>query len=227
MGAFEQAQRLFAWAGEHWNDRRLPWRDPQEPLDRRALVEGLLAQTRADAVAEMYLTIFAGVTCAQDWLDLPAEERLRRMAPLGLPPLKQRAVDGIARVVSCGPFMVEPAVGGLLDKLDREPGIVPYIAGMVALLFGNPAAPVDTNIDRVGRRVAPDRTPTIWIAELVAEAERLYSPPFPASYLVVSMVLDLGATLCAAGRLPECERCPLNGECWYSEKGKIQRLLPL
>jgi len=227
MGAFEQAQRLLAWAGEHWNDRRLPWRDPQEPHDRRALVEGLLAQTRADAVAEAYTAIFAGVTTAQDWQMLAAEERLRRVAPLGLPVLKQRAVDGIARVIGGGPFLLSPLPGGLLDKLDAEPGIGPYTAAMVALLLGHPGAPVDTNVDRVGRRVAPDRTPTIWIAELTAAAAKSSTPPWHPPYVAVSMVLDLGATLCAAWHLPECERCPLNGECWYSENGKIQRLLPL
>jgi endonuclease III len=219
---------LLGRADGYWNSRGLPWRAPEEWFDRRALVEGLLAQTRADAVAAAYAGIFAGVQTAQDWLGQPEEARLARVAPLGLPLLKLRAVDGIARVLCDGPFLPEPAIGGLLDKLDAQPGIGPYTAAMVALLLGFPAAPVDTNIDRVGRRVAPDRAPAVWIAEVVAAAAGMPSSvALPAPYVAVSMALDVGATVCAAGQLPECERCPLYGRCWYSQKGKIQRLLPL
>jgi adenine-specific DNA glycosylase len=224
-----QANALLGWADAHWNDRKLPWRAAGEPFARQALVEGLLAQTRADAVAAAYDAIFGDVQVAGDWLVLSEEERFDRVAPLGLPTLKQRAVDGIARVLTQNPMLLDR----FLDLLDRQPGIGPYTAGMVALLMGLPAAPVDTNVDRVGRRVAPDRAPGIWIGELVNAV--IPQPPWeqrPAmgetpGYRLISMVLDVGATVCAAAQLPECERCPLNGRCWYSENGKIQRLLPL
>lgn len=220
----EQARRLLAHAGRSWNVRGLPWRNEGEPADRMALVEGLLAQTRADAVAAAYPAIFAGVETARDWLALPEEDRLARVAPLGLPLLKLRAVDGIARVLVEGPF----PEAGLLDWLDGQPGIGPYTAAMVALLWGCQGAPVDTNVDRVGRRVAPDRTPLAWIGEVMEVARGQAVPiPWAPAYIAISMVLDVGATVCAAGQLPECERCPLNGCCWYSENGKIQRLLPL
>ena len=63
---------------------------------RVALVEGLLAQTRARSVADRYEVIFDGVRTGADWLDLPGEERDRRLTPLGLGKQKRQAVDGIA-----------------------------------------------------------------------------------------------------------------------------------
>jgi adenine-specific DNA glycosylase len=221
MSATDQALWLLKWSRDHWNDRGLPWRDSKEPLDRRALVEGLLAQTRADAVADEYLNIFDGVETASEWMDLGEVEQHHRVAALGLPTLKVRAVNGIARVL-----LYRDASRSILDALDAQTGIGPYTAGMVATLLGEPAAPVDCNVERVGRRVDPECAPSIWIGELIDRAIGASdgeTGDFPAPYRLVSMVLDIGASMCSMVRLPECDRCPLIGTCWHSMHGRMQR----
>jgi adenine-specific DNA glycosylase len=54
-----QVRALLDWYAAHEHARRLPWRRAEESMDRRAMVEGLLAQTRATRVAEWYENIFS------------------------------------------------------------------------------------------------------------------------------------------------------------------------
>ncbi|MFA4971203.1 MAG: hypothetical protein WC683_01230 [bacterium] len=186
-------------------------------------------------MARAYFDVFAGVTSYLDWLSLSEPDRLARVAPLGLGAMKLRTVNGLAEVlhyVALG----ELSRAQLPAYLANQNGVGPYTAAMVAALHGFAAVPVDTNVDRVGRRVAPEVTPAIWIGEVLEAAAQAgdgdgppdgNGPIFTAPYMAISMVLDVGAGPCAAGQYPECERCPLMGECWYAQHGKVQRLLPL
>jgi adenine-specific DNA glycosylase len=120
----------------------LPWRAPNQGA-RPALVEGLLAQTRAEAVADHYDRVFRGVWSAGDWACVSRREA--RVAPLGLPSAKVAAVDGIA---AC--LLVHATTW---RDLVTTPGVGPYTAAMVAVLHGHAAAPVDCNVERVVLRV--------------------------------------------------------------------------
>lgn len=218
MSAADQAGQLLVWAAVHWGDRGLPWRRAGEPLVARVLVEGLLAQTRAEAVAAAYDGIFGGVAEAVDWLRGPERaSRLAAVAALGLPKLKVAALDSLARWLDRG--------RGTLD-VRGMPGVGPYTAGMVALLVGEEAAPVDCNVDRVGARVDPAVAPGVWVAEVLAEAMRWAPLPdlgeFPPGYVAISAILDMGATRCELGRAPRCADCPLAGDCAYQARGPRQ-----
>jgi A/G-specific adenine glycosylase len=226
MSVQEATDRLLDWARAHWEDRGLPWRAVGEPPDRRALVEGLLAQTRAAYVAAEYAEVFAGVETAADWLEMHEDIARARVAPLGLPQLKVRAVDGIARVLVEWRAVNDPTADPL-DLLQEKLGIGPYTAGMVALLLGHGAAPVDCNVQRVADRCAPGAGADAWIAEVVAAAgpgTRIaeVGGALPAGYVAVSAVLDVGARLCRIGAAPRCGDCPLGGDCAFAARGPRQ-----
>lgn len=199
------AQALLRWYAEHYQDRMLPWRREGEPLARVTLVEGLLAQTRARAVAHRYEDTFKGIHRYQDWTSLTLEERIARVAPLGLPVLKEMAVTSLAEAMS-GDSVRPHAV-----DLERYRGVGPYTAAMVALLHGRSAVPVDGNVQRVGARV--DGDPERWIADVIASATKMVSASGrPPEYEATCAVLDVGALLCKPVRA-DCARCPLLGCC--------------
>lgn len=203
------AMMLFGYWKDNWDARKLPWR-ADENLTRKSLVEGLLAQTTAACVADAYSTVFAGIEYAQDWLRLTTEEQFERVARLGLPRLKAGAVLGIAKTLAMshdGHLSREQC-----DELTTHKYVGAYTAGMVTLLHGHEAAPVDTNVSRVGQRVHPEGNAEAWIAEVMADAV-----PSEIGYEVISAVLDVGADVCLPYG-PDCYRCPLQRCCESAER---------
>lgn len=220
-----QAAALHAWYGAHHADRRLPWRAAGEPRARLGMVEGLLAQTRADAVARHYAAVFAGVAAPGDWLGLPPEERVARVAPLGLPRLKVAAVSSLAAALA-GPLtnarFDDPLFAATLQSLH---GVGPYTAAMVTVLLGGEAVAVDANVDRVGSRYAADGDAPRWMAGVVEGARgRASATGQHPYYEVTCAVLDLGATLCSV-RAPRCAWCPLLPGCASAQGGPLQGAL--
>lgn len=215
MHGRERAAALLRYGAERWMARGLPWRRPEEPLVRRVLVEGLLAQTRADAVADAYDSILGGLCTPQEWFGDGHAERLQAAAALGLPAMKEGALDALARWL---------ATGDSVAKLRQTSGIGPYIWGMVALLMGHEAAPVDTNVKRVAARVESAMSARDWIAEVMAAAMRQDSVlEFPPGYVAMSAVLDVGAVLCTIGGAPRCGECPLRAVgCEFAARGRRQ-----
>jgi adenine-specific DNA glycosylase len=207
---------LLYWARDHWSDRELPWRVQGEPHVRRVLVEGLLAQTRAETVAAAYGNIFGNVFDARQWLWGEGRDlRMGHVALLGLPKLKGAALDSLARWMDAG---------GSIRHL-AGPGIGPYTQGMVALLEGDEAAPVDCNVERVAARVDPTVSAIVWIGEVLGTAMKYHISPlaeFPVGYVAISAVLDIGATRCAIGEAPRCAGCPLEMVCAFADHGPRQ-----
>jgi A/G-specific adenine glycosylase len=218
------AAALLAWYGDHAGDRDLPWRHPGEPLARVALVEGLLAQTRADAVARSYAAIFDGVEAARDWLRLPEPERVARVAPLGLAGLKTAALDSIAGVLADFDGAIPE---GLVHDLPSFPGIGPYTAGMLAVMFGHDAIPVDCNVARVGGRAAADADADRWMAKVVTDATGEAPVTWIGSprYEATCAILDIGQVYCKPLER-WCGLCPLQGHCATQGMPGEQLILP-
>jgi A/G-specific adenine glycosylase len=203
-----------------WDARRLPWRTDTSYV-RQTLVEGLLAQTTAASVARWYDQIFMGIESAADWLRLAPSAQTARVAPLGLPRLKVAAVTSIASALDLYAPNGRLCDDGI-DALRAAKGIGPYTLGMVALLHGHEAAPVDCNVQRVGARADASGNPDTWIAEVMADAiatERFAAytgshprtSPFPRGYEVICAILDVGSRICSVTS-PDCLRCPLYGD---------------
>ncbi len=98
------------------------------------------------------------------------------------------------------------------------PGIGPYSSGMVEGALGaQGAVAVDTNIARIIERVygvkpshaEARKSPNIWsfVAALTKGSK--------SAIRVLWALLDLAAIVCKVG-VPDCEACPLRGQCEYA-----------
>ena len=95
--------------------------------------------------------------------------------------------------------------------LEALPGIGPYTARAVAAIaFGVPVGAVDTNVRRVLTRMTADEgtPPTPRAVQSLADAS--VPPDAPAAW--THALMDLGATLCRAGRT-DCGSCPARPWC--------------
>ena len=101
-----------------------------------------------------------------------------------------------------------------IDVLQSLPGIGPYTArALAATAFGQPVAPVDTNVRRVVTRVLGE---LLSPAQLQRAADELVLRSDPATWTHASM--DLGASICRSRR-PRCDECPVSR--WCASAGKV------
>ena len=122
---------------------------------------------------------------------------------------------------------VESEFGGTLPNSEQQlkglPGIGPYTAAAIsAIAFGNKAAPVDGNIERVLTRLrgVTDPLPTSK-PKLKLIAEEL-APEIHAGDFAQAM-MDLGSEICTP-KSPACHKCPWNADCVARKKGQAEAL---
>ncbi|HUP68147.1 MAG TPA: A/G-specific adenine glycosylase [Sphingomicrobium sp.] len=194
---------------EHYVDnfRRLPWRSPPgfPPSDpyRVWLSEVMLQQTtvatvipRFERFVERWPTIDA-LAAASD------ADILQEWAGLGYYARARNLIACARQVARDGGFPSSPA------ELRQLPGIGAYTsAAVAAIAFGEKAAPVDTNIERVMARLG--RLQKAARAEIEATVLALMPDDRPGDF--AQALMDLGATICRP-RAPQCGRCPLRLDC--------------
>jgi A/G-specific adenine glycosylase len=194
-------RRLLAWYQK--SRRTLPWRESRDPY-RVWLSEIMLQQTRVAAVIGHY------------------DEFLRRFPTLEkLAAAREASVlaawSGLgyyrrARMLHAAAKVVVRELGGKFPATAEEwrelPGIGRYTAAAIAsIAFGEAAAVVDGNVERVlqrvlGRRLAGEK---LWQA-----AEDLLDGKRPGDFNQAMM--ELGATVCTP-RAPGCLMCPVIELC--------------
>ena len=110
------------------------------------------------------------------------------------------------------------AVPDSLDALEALPGIGSYTArAVLAIAFGRPVAPLDTNIRRVleraigGLPLAP--------RHLQATADGFVPPDRSGAW--THALMDIGATFCRK-RDPRCATCPLAAHCRLFRAGGLR-----
>ena len=199
---------LLRWYGPR--SRPLRIRSTTDPW--AVLVAEVMAQqTQIARVDVAWVGFMARYPSARDVAVAPTADVLRAWAGLGY---NRRAVNlqRAARVI-------EAEHGGRvprdIEALQSLPGIGPYTSRAVAATaFGEPVAPVDTNVRRVvSRVVGRPLTP----GQLQAAADALVDHDDPATWTHASM--DLGATICRARR-PLCDDCPVSR--WCASAGRVQ-----
>ncbi|NBS67576.1 A/G-specific adenine glycosylase [bacterium] len=193
-------EMLLAWYEKAKRD--LPWRKTRDPY-AIVLSEVMLQQTQVDRVRskwEMWLQLFP------TWQALARAKTadvLRAWSGLGYNRRALMLQKLATTVEEQGTFPDEE------EKMRELPGIGPYTAAAVAAFAFRKkgSAPVDTNIDRVLRRVFKFHgKDTKAIAALAKEVV----PEDVASWN--HALMDLGASKCTARR-PQCETCPLRTIC--------------
>jgi A/G-specific adenine glycosylase len=96
------------------------------------------------------------------------------------------------------------------QELRALPGIGRYTAAAIAsIAFGEPAAVVDGNVERVLGRMFAARGAQCWSA-----AETLLDPNNPGNFNQAMM--ELGATICLP-QTPVCDQCPVRRFCTYEK----------
>jgi A/G-specific adenine glycosylase len=189
------------------NFRRLPWRSPpgDAPPDpyRVWLSEVMLQQTTVATVRPRFERFVSRWPTVEALAVASDEEILSEWAGLGYY-ARARNLIACARVVAArGGFPTSAA------ELRRLPGIGAYTsAAIAAIAFGERAAAVDTNVQRVIARLhgleRPDKK------EIAHLALRMTPEDRPADF--VQAMMDLGATICRP-KNPRCGECPLKHDC--------------
>ena len=194
---------------EHYVDkfRLLPWRSPpgEPPPDpyRVWLSEVMLQQTTVATVTPRFQRFVERWPTVEALAGAPDEEVLGEWAGLGYY-ARARNLIACARSVARRGGFPETAAG-----LRELPGIGTYTsAAIAAIAFGEKAAAVDTNVQRVVARLFMLANPSR------DQVERLTLDLMPAERPgdFVQAMMDLGATICRP-RNPRCRECPLSGDC--------------
>jgi A/G-specific adenine glycosylase len=195
------------------NFRQLPWRSP--PGDHKQdpyvvwLSEVMLQQTTVTTVSPRFERFLERWPTVQALAAAPEEDILSEWAGLGYYARARNLIACAREVAAAGGFPSTAA------DLRRLPGIGAYTsAAIAAIAFGEKAAAVDTNVERVLARLmgleAPERRRIEERLLLMMEAQSAGD--------IVQALMDLGATICRPRR-PMCEACPLGGECRAFESG--------
>jgi len=192
---------LLGWYDRH--RRELPWRRDADPY-RVWVSEIMLQQTRVAAVLEHYAKFMRRFPTVQALAAAREASVLAAWSGLGYYH-RARRMHQAARLIT-------RERRGKFPRTAREwrelPGIGRYTAAAIAsIAFGEAAAAVDGNAERVLRRVFGrlGGREVIW-----QRAEALLDRKRPGDYNQAMM--ELGATLCTP-RAPQCPLCPLNPWC--------------
>ena len=198
------------------NFRELPWRSPpgEPPPDPYVvwLSEVMLQQTTVTTVVPRFERFLARWPTIEALATASDAEILSEWAGLGYYARARNLIDCARQVAARGAFPTSAA------ELRKLPGLGAYTsAAVAAIAFGEKAAAVDTNVERVISRLCglahPDRKMIERRLLELMEAER------PGDF--VQALMDLGATICRPKR-PRCGECPLSGNCIARASGEPQ-----
>jgi A/G-specific adenine glycosylase len=189
------------------NFRRLPWRSapgqrPPEPY-RVWLSEVMLQQTTVAAVGPRFERFIARWPTIDALAQATDEAILSEWAGLGYYARARNLIACAREVARRGAF---PRTAAELRQL---PGIGAYTAAAIAALaFGESAAAVDTNVERVISRLKGLKQSTR------TQIERLALEMIPDGRAgdFTQGMMDLGATICRS-KSPRCGICPLHNHC--------------
>lgn len=198
---------ILGWAAGH--TRYYPWREPGRSPYEILVAEVLLKRTTARAAARVYGDFLSRFPTVKDLADASNAEFEAILSSVGLQKQRARAFLEIGRHIVANEGGVVPDTA---DGLLRVPHLGPYSAGAV-LSFGYrlPAAVVDSNVERILRRVFRDCMPEKISRELLqAMADELLPKTDHRSFNLG--LLDLGALTCRYIR-PKCDKCPLASVC--------------
>ena len=210
-----------------WYDRErrdLPWRmrrgrrvDPYKVW----LSEIMLQQTTVKAVIPFYEKFLTRWPAVEALAAADLDDVLAAWAGLGY-------YSRARNLHKCAQAVVAEH-GGRFPRTEAElralPGIGPYTAAAIAAIaFGEPATPVDGNVERVVSRLFAVRHPLPQAKREIKRLAESLTPQRRAGDFAQAM-MDLGATVCSPKR-PSCLVCPLQQDCHAHALG-IETQLPV
>ncbi|MBT9332512.1 A/G-specific adenine glycosylase [Paracidobacterium acidisoli] len=205
-GVDEFRRGLLAWYGE--NARDLPWRRTADPW-AIWVSEIMLQQTRVAAVLEYYTRFMERFPNAAALAEADEAEVLAHWSGLGYY-RRARMLHQAAKQIMAHGGQIPRTVTGLREL----PGVGEYTAAAIAsIAFGEAAAVVDGNVERVLIRYmgqSEEEESRALKTRIQEEAARLLDPERPADFNQAMM--ELGATMCLP-RGPLCLGCPVQEGC--------------
>jgi len=202
------AVKLFVWFERH--GRTLPWRNPQisDPY-RTWLSEVMLQQTTVATVKKYFIDFTERWPTVDDLAKANINEVFHAWQGLGY---YARA----RHLHACANKIVRDYQGRFPSneiELRTLPGIGPYTAAAIAsIAFNQPAAAVDTNIERVVARLEGIQESGHKLRRSVqALMGRMVPDHRPGDY--VQAMMDLGSAICTP-KQPLCVDCPLSANCF-------------
>jgi A/G-specific adenine glycosylase len=174
------------------------------------LSEIMLQQTRVAAVIEKYTRFLELFPTVEHLAAASQPSVLAAWSGLGYY-RRARALHDAARLIVEKRGSIFPVTAEAWGEL---PGIGRYTSAAIAsIAFGERAAVVDGNVERVAERLQGRRLAS---AEVWEFAEEVLSPQRPGDFNQAMM--ELGATVCVPGE-PKCLLCPVAGAC--ATKGNL------
>ena len=194
---------------EHYVDnfRRLPWRSapgetPPDPY-RVWLSEVMLQQTTVATVQPRFERFVERWPSLEELADAKDEDILSEWAGLGYYARARNLISCAREAARRGGFPKSA------EDLRQLPGVGAYTsAAIAAIAFGETAAAVDTNVERVIARLHGIKHPSR------RKIERFFLEMMPREHPgdFVQAMMDLGATICRP-KIPRCGDCPLSSDC--------------
>ena len=215
-------ENLLNWYAHH--ARELPWRtgpaaraNGERPDPYHVWLSEIMLQQTTIPHGTPYFLRFIGrwptieaLAAAED------EDVMAAWAGLGYYARARNLLKCAREVAARGSF---PQTEAELKKL---PGVGPYTAGAIAALaFGQPAAAVDGNVERVFSRLLAMTGDWKSEKKRIAETVRRLVPADRPGVFAEAL-MDLGATLCTPTK-PNCMLCPLSNLCAGRASGEPER----
>jgi len=199
-------QAVLRWGSK--NVRDFPWRRDRTPY-RVLVAEIILRRTTAKAACRVYEAFIRRYPDIYALSNSDIKELEGILSAVGYH--KRRAL--ILREVA--EFIVS-RYGGVIpdtkDALLSVPHIGHYTAGAILSLgYGIPSAMVDSNVERVIRRLFSGSLPPRRGRHLICEIAEAILPREGHELFNLAM-LDIGALVCRYGK-PLCQECPLPPAC--------------
>lgn len=210
---------LLSWFRE--NARVLPWREDPTPY-RVWVSEIMLQQTRVAAVKPYFGRFMAALPDIRHLAECGEERLLKLWEGLGYYN-RVRNMQITARTVMEEYQGKLPADYAELLKLK---GIGHYTAGAIASIAYNiPVPAVDGNVLRVIMRVTADES-DIMKQSVRTRVEQTLQKIMPrdAAGDFNQALMELGATVCAPGGEPQCNKCPWQEFCETKRLGCWQTI---
>ena len=208
------AEALLEWYARH--ARTLPWR--VGPADRQVgerpdpyrvwLSEVMLQQTTVKAVKDYFHDFTTRWPTLDALAAAPLDDILTRWAGLGY-------YSRARKLKACADELMKSHGGRFPETaaaLQQLPGIGPYTSAAIAsLVFDEPIAVVDGNVERVFSRLHRIETPLPAAKEIVRQMVTDVLP-FDRPGEFAEATMDLGATICTPKK-PACGLCPFSTIC--------------
>ena len=208
---------LRTWYGKH--QRRLPWRETQDPY-RIWISEVMLQQTQVKTVIPYFNRFMAAFPDIESLAKANSQAVLKLWEGLGYYRRAHHLMDAARKIVR----EQDGQLPTRREVFRSLPGIGDYIANAVmSIAFDQSWAVVDGNVKRVLARLFRLNDPVNRSSahpRFQAIADHLLNRSDPSAHN--QAVMELGALICAP-RNPTCNTCPLADYCRAYREAVVDR----